>query len=100
MSEITVVHQPEQSRYELHVDGRLAGFVRYRPHADHVEFLHTEVDPEFEGQGLGNRLAALRPGAPGRAPGISATPAHTTTPAITPPNSPMKSQPANPMPQP
>jgi len=58
MSEITVVHQPEQSRYELHVDGRLAGFVRYRPHADHVEFLHTEVDPEFEGQGLGSRLAA------------------------------------------
>jgi len=58
MSEIEVVHRPEQSRYELNVDGRLAGFVRYRPHADHVEFLHTEVDPEFEGQGLGSRLAA------------------------------------------
>jgi predicted GNAT family acetyltransferase len=58
MSEISVVHRPEQSRYELHVDGRLAGFARYRPHADHIEFLHTEVDPEFEGQGLGSRLAA------------------------------------------
>ena len=44
-------------RYEIHVDGELAGFAEYKLHGDHVTFTHTEVDDAFEGQGLGSKLA-------------------------------------------
>jgi uncharacterized protein len=54
----TVVHVPERSRYEIRVDGAVAGFVRYRRAPGVVEFLHTEIEPVFEGRGLGSRLAA------------------------------------------
>ena len=47
----------EQSRYEIHVDGELAGFAEYKLHGDHVTFTHTEVDDAYEGQGLGSKLA-------------------------------------------
>jgi predicted GNAT family acetyltransferase len=56
--DITIVHNPELSRYEVRVDGRVAGFAQYRRAATAIEFVHTEVDPEFEGQGLGSKLAA------------------------------------------
>ena len=45
-------------RFELVVDGALAGFARYRREGDDVAFLHTEVDAAYEGQGLGSRLVA------------------------------------------
>ena len=57
MSEITVLHRPERSRYEVYVDGELAGHTRYERTPDAVNFVHTEVDPRFEGHGLGSRLA-------------------------------------------
>jgi predicted GNAT family acetyltransferase len=47
---------PDRSRYELLVDGRVAGFAAYRRRGDVLEFTHTEVDEEFEGQGLGSTL--------------------------------------------
>jgi predicted GNAT family acetyltransferase len=54
-----VVHAPQRQRYEILVDGQLAGFARYRPVAPGVsEFFHTEIDPRFEGHGLGSVLAA------------------------------------------
>lgn len=54
---IDVQDNPQQSRYEIHVDGELAGFAEYKLHGDHVTFTHTEVDDAFEGQGLGSKLA-------------------------------------------
>lgn len=48
------------SRYEIVVDGAVAGFSAYRAgpdDGDPVTFLHTEVDPAFGGQGLGTLLA-------------------------------------------
>jgi predicted GNAT family acetyltransferase/glutaredoxin len=54
----TVVHVPEQNRYELRVDGRLIGLLAYRRRGDRIAFTHTEVDPSCEGQGFGSRLAA------------------------------------------
>lgn len=51
-----VSDNPEQSRYEIHVDGELAGFAEYKLHGDHVTFTHTEVDDAYEGQGLAGRL--------------------------------------------
>ncbi|MGZ5400334.1 MAG: GNAT family N-acetyltransferase [Nocardioides sp.] len=52
-----VSDQPAKSRYEIRVDGELAGFAEYRLHGDHVTFTHTEVDDAYEGQGLGSKLA-------------------------------------------
>ncbi|MEV5569058.1 GNAT family N-acetyltransferase [Spirillospora sp. NPDC052269] len=49
----------EQSRYEITVDGTLAGFSEYvlRANGRMVVFTHTEIFPEFEGQGVGGALA-------------------------------------------
>jgi uncharacterized protein len=46
----------DRSRFEITVDGRLAGFVTYRRTADAVELLHTQIEPDFEGQGLASTL--------------------------------------------
>ena len=44
------------TRYEIHVDGVLAGFAVYRVVDDRLVFTHTEIDDAFEGQGLGSEL--------------------------------------------
>jgi predicted GNAT family acetyltransferase len=54
---VTVTDQPDRMRYEVHVDGMLAGFATYRRHDGNVEFLHTEVDEAFEGRGIAGQLA-------------------------------------------
>ncbi|MCX9192087.1 N-acetyltransferase [Carbonactinospora thermoautotrophica] len=51
-----VTHNRTAQRYELHVDGELAGFVQYRIEDGTVVLVHTEVDPGFEGRGLGSTL--------------------------------------------
>ena len=40
------------------MDGEVAGFTTYRVEDGAYRLVHTEVDPKFEGQGLGSRLAA------------------------------------------
>jgi predicted GNAT family acetyltransferase len=52
-----VTDNPEEHRFELTVDGRLAGHVEYRLLSDTIVFTHTEVDPAFNGRGLGSVLA-------------------------------------------
>lgn len=56
MSDIQVTDNPELNRYEARVDGRLAGFAEYHLRDSSVVFTHTEVDPEFEGQGVGSTI--------------------------------------------
>ena len=53
----TVRDNPDESRYELVVDGRLAGIAQYRLNSERITMYHTEVEPEFEGRGLGDELA-------------------------------------------
>ena len=53
-----VADNPQRHRFELHVGETVAGFAAYRLEPDRVVFTHTEIDPAFEGQGLGSRLAA------------------------------------------
>jgi uncharacterized protein len=48
---------PERSRYEVSVDGELAGFAVYRDDDGTRVFTHTEVFDAFEGQGVGSVLA-------------------------------------------
>ncbi|PZG07449.1 GNAT family N-acetyltransferase [Nonomuraea aridisoli] len=51
-----VVDNPTENRFEIHVDGKLAGFADYRLLPTKVIFTHTEVLPEYEGQGLAGKL--------------------------------------------
>jgi predicted GNAT family acetyltransferase len=53
---VTVTEAPDRRRFEVRVGGELAGFSRYEMRDGAYAFLHTEVDPAFEGQGLGSRL--------------------------------------------
>src|SRR3954447_16891114 len=56
---ITVVtHRPELRRYEITADGRPAGFTEYTDYRRGPPFVHTEIDPRFEGLGLGSVLIA------------------------------------------
>ncbi len=48
---------PEQNRYEAHLGDRLAGFAEYILSKGLITFTHTEVDPAFEGRGIGSTLA-------------------------------------------
>lgn len=56
--DLAVTEHPERERYELTLDGELAGFVEYRGGGDTRTLTHTEVDARFEGRGLGGRLVA------------------------------------------
>ena len=55
-SEPQVRDNPDKSRYEVLVDGDLAGFVTYRMKGDVIAFLHTETEPGFQRAGLAGRL--------------------------------------------
>jgi hypothetical protein len=55
---VVVVDVPEARRYEVRVGGTVAGFTAYRPVQGRIIFTHTEISPDYEGRGLGSRLAA------------------------------------------
>lgn len=55
-ADICVVDVPERSRFEVLVDGEIAGFTEYRRRPGLIAFIHTLIDPRFEGQGLGTQL--------------------------------------------
>jgi hypothetical protein len=57
-AQIAVRDNPDELRYELVVDGDVAGEIRYRLRPDAVALVHTEVAPKLEGGGLGGRLVA------------------------------------------
>jgi predicted GNAT family acetyltransferase len=46
----------ENHRYALEVDGQRAGMAVYHLRGGRHFFVHTEVDEEFTGKGLGTRL--------------------------------------------
>lgn len=53
----SVTDAPDRSRYELDVDGEVAGFAAYRDGDGVRVFTHTEVAEAYEGRGLGGELA-------------------------------------------
>jgi predicted GNAT family acetyltransferase len=55
--QVTVADNPEESRFEVSVDGTLAGFAAYETEPGAVVFVHTEVFKEYEGRGLAGQLA-------------------------------------------
>jgi predicted GNAT family acetyltransferase len=54
---VEVKDNRDEARYEVFADGHLAGFTQYRLEGGRITFVHTEIDPEYEGSGLGSRLA-------------------------------------------
>lgn len=54
---VEIVPNPDQHRFEIHVDGRKAGQAEYVRRGDLVIFTHTEIADAYEGQGLGSQLA-------------------------------------------
>jgi predicted GNAT family acetyltransferase len=58
MAEPRVVDNPAELRYEIWVDDRLAGEIRYTLDGEVVTMVHTEIDPADEGSGLGQTLVA------------------------------------------
>jgi predicted GNAT family acetyltransferase len=53
---VVVADNPAESRFEIRVDGELAGFADYRDRRAGRAFTHTEVEAEYEGEGLASKL--------------------------------------------
>jgi predicted GNAT family acetyltransferase len=56
LNNVTVSHNEDALRFELHIDGLLA-FLTYRRFPDRIVLTHTEVPEPLEGHGLAARLA-------------------------------------------
>ena len=54
---VTVADNLAEARYEVWADGKLAAFTEYELTSDTIIFIHTEVEPEYEGHGVGRSLA-------------------------------------------
>jgi predicted GNAT family acetyltransferase len=56
--DITVTDVPERERFEARDDdGALAGVLTYQLTGGIIAYTHTQVEPAFEGQGIGSALA-------------------------------------------
>lgn len=56
MSTTTVTDNSAATRYEISADGATAGYVEYHLHGTEMALLHTQVDKEYSGRGLGEAL--------------------------------------------
>ena len=54
---VTVADAPDRKRYEATIDGRIAGYAEYLATGELTVLTHTEVDPAYEGRGVGSALA-------------------------------------------
>ncbi len=53
---VTITDNKAEHRFEVHVGEELAGFTVFRRRPGVIAFIHTEIEPRFEGQGLGSKL--------------------------------------------
>jgi hypothetical protein len=51
-----IVQNEEKNRFELIIDGEVAGFSTYQLIGNDIIFVHTEVDPKRQERGLGSTL--------------------------------------------
>ena len=51
-----VVHNKDQNRYEIWLDGEKVGHADYSRMPDAMHFVHTEVDPAHQGKNLAGIL--------------------------------------------
>jgi uncharacterized protein len=55
---MSVTDNRGQSRFEIEVDGEVAGFTTYQRGNGQIAFMHTEIEPAYEGRGLASQLIA------------------------------------------
>ncbi len=55
---VEVVNNETDERFEIRVDGELAGLAEYQSRRGIIAFMHTETTPAFKGQGFGRQLVA------------------------------------------
>lgn len=55
---VTIMDNPGANRYEILVDGDVAGFEVYELGEGRISLVHTEVESAYEGQGLAPQLVA------------------------------------------
>jgi uncharacterized protein len=53
-----VSDEPGESRFAIRLGDELVGIAAYHRRPGEIDFTHTEIDPSFEGRGLGGRLIA------------------------------------------
>jgi uncharacterized protein len=51
-----VVDNPDELRYEIYVEGELAGYIRYRREPGTVVLVHTDVEPRYQEGWVGRAL--------------------------------------------
>jgi len=56
MANPTISHNSARHRFEIELDGAVIGKSYYREEEGRRVFTHTEVDPEYQGQGLAGQL--------------------------------------------
>lgn len=61
-TDVRIVRDVAASRFEAYLGDDLAGILTYRTQPGQVELIHTEVEPDLRGRGIGEQLAdaALR----------------------------------------
>ena len=55
---VTIMDNPGANRYEILVDGDVAGFEVYELGEGRISLVHTEVESAYEGHGLAPQLVA------------------------------------------
>jgi uncharacterized protein len=54
--DLRVLDRPAERAFKLYAGEREAGSLRYAKQGDRLVLVHTEIDPAFEGEGLGSTL--------------------------------------------
>lgn len=55
---VSITHAEQRHRYEITVDGELAGFTVYLDQGEQRIFYHTEIEDRFGGRGLAGRVVS------------------------------------------
>ena len=55
--QVVVTRNEDEHRWEARIGDELAGFAAYQLTDELIVFTHTEVEPAFEGRGVGGALA-------------------------------------------
>jgi predicted GNAT family acetyltransferase len=58
MTEVVVSDNPDAQRYEARLGEDLVGYLAYDLKEGQIALLHTQVDREAKGQGIGSKLVA------------------------------------------
>jgi uncharacterized protein len=51
-----IEHAEKKRRYEIRVGRERIGFTQYHDDGKHRTFMHTEIEPDYQGHGLSSQL--------------------------------------------